>query len=332
MQHPVRTPTQPLLASLVFIGRYVDDMSDPQTSEPRPHSAEFFNDMRDFWWHTDFLELMATRLDFARTTRVLDVGCGVGHWGRALIPVLPAATRLVGIDREAEWVRGATARAVQAGLTARCEYIQGDAAALPFADNTFDMATCQTVLIHLADPRAALREMLRVVKPGGLMLAVEPCNMASMGIFSSVTDAYPTEIVAATLRFHLTLQRGKRALGEGFNSVGDLVPGMMAEVGACDIRVYMSDRATSMYPPYDKPEQRAEIAQLKDWHSRGHWVWDRATTLRYYLAGGGTKHDFEPLWQQAGRQMGEEVAAMHAGTYHCGNAHVTYLVAGTKAA
>jgi ubiquinone/menaquinone biosynthesis C-methylase UbiE len=306
-------------------------MSEHSAHGQQPHSAEFFNEMRDFWWNQDFLRLMGERLGFANITNVLDVGCGVGHWGRALAQVLPPHARWTGVDQEPEWVRQATEMAARFGLADRFTFAQGDAMALPFAGDTFDMVTCQTVLIHLADPKAALQEMLRVTKPGGLVLAVEPCNMASMGVFSSVTDSFPTDVLKATLGFHLTLQRGKRALGKGFNSLGDLVPGLMAEVGARDIRVYMSDRATPMFPPYDQPHQRAELAQLKDWHGRGHWVWDRDTTLQYFLAGGGEAGRFEDLWQQAGRQMQAEIAAMEAGTYHCGNAHLTYLVSGRKA-
>lgn len=75
--------------------------------------------------------------------------------------------------------------------------------ALPFTDGAFDMVTCQTVLIHIAEPKAAFKEMMRSTKPGGLVLTVEPCHMGSMGFFSSMTDTFPIDVVAATLGFHL---------------------------------------------------------------------------------------------------------------------------------
>ena len=40
-------------------------MSENQSAKRQPHSAEFFNDMREFWWNQDFLHLMAQRLDFS---------------------------------------------------------------------------------------------------------------------------------------------------------------------------------------------------------------------------------------------------------------------------
>ncbi len=303
---------------------------DPAPAEAKPHSAEFFNEMRDHWWHADFLELMAKRLALGEVRRVLDVGCGVGHWSRSLAPVLSPEATVVGVDREPCWVKEAGEAAARLGLHPRFTYRQGDALALPFDDGVFDFVTCQTVLMHLPDAVAGLREMLRVVKPGGLVLAAEPSNMAQVAVFSSVTDTFPTAVVADMLRFHLTLQRGKRASGQGFSSVGDLLPGLFASLGFADIRVCMNDRASPMFPPYTRPAQRAEREQVRDWHRRGHWVWQRDETLRHFLAGGGDEAEFERLWQQAGRQMELELAAMDAGTYHCGGAGATYLVSGRK--
>ncbi|MFZ4429870.1 MAG: class I SAM-dependent methyltransferase [Phycisphaerales bacterium] len=125
---------------------------DPAPAEAKPHSAEFFNEMRDHWWHADFLELMAKRLALGEVRRVLDVGCGVGHWSRSLAPVLSPEATVVGIDREPRWVKEAGEAAARLGLQPRFTYRQGDAFALPFDDGVFDFVTCQTVLIHLSEP------------------------------------------------------------------------------------------------------------------------------------------------------------------------------------
>jgi hypothetical protein len=58
------------------------------------HSAEYFGETRDYWWNSDFLELMGRRLAFDRVQDVLDVGCGTGHWGQLLAHVLPRTARV----------------------------------------------------------------------------------------------------------------------------------------------------------------------------------------------------------------------------------------------
>jgi Methyltransferase domain len=91
------------------------------------HSAEHFGDTRDHWWNLDFLQLMATRWKLDAVRDVLDVGCGVGHWGMLLASVMPEQVRVTGIDREPSWVEHASARALARGLEGRFSYRRGEA-------------------------------------------------------------------------------------------------------------------------------------------------------------------------------------------------------------
>ena len=142
------------------------------------HSAIYFDDQRDYWWNRDFLELMGQRLRLDDVRQVLDVGCGMGHWGRALAITLPRDARMIGIDREPIWIEEARIRTKAAGFQDRFSFQLGLAEQLPFADDSFDLVTCQTVLIYMQEPKAAIVEMLRVTRPGGLLLVVEPNNLS----------------------------------------------------------------------------------------------------------------------------------------------------------
>ncbi len=171
----------------------------------QPHSAEYFGDQRDFWWNRDFIELMAKRWRLDQVSLGLDVGSGVGHWGRVLEPHLPAQAQLIGLEREPKWVDEAKRRARSNKLS----YQQGDATKLAFADATFDLVTCQTVLIHLPDAKAALAEMLRVLKPGGLLAVAEPNNAASALVVGSTLFEHDADALARSARMQLICERGK---------------------------------------------------------------------------------------------------------------------------
>jgi SAM-dependent methyltransferase len=89
-----------------------------------------------------------------RPRRVLDAGCGSGDWA-----TLIAAPEVVGVDSSTAAVKAARERGIDA-LVAGIE-------ALPFESGSFDLVMCNAVLYHLADPDAGLRELARVLHPGG---------------------------------------------------------------------------------------------------------------------------------------------------------------------
>jgi SAM-dependent methyltransferase len=84
---------------------------------------------------------------------------------------------------------------------------------LPFADASFDLVTCQTVLVHTRDPGAAVDEMVRVTRPGGLIPAAEPNNVVRALMFDSVSFHETVDEILARARLQLICERGKAALG-----------------------------------------------------------------------------------------------------------------------
>jgi SAM-dependent methyltransferase len=295
------------------------------------HSAEYFGDTRDYWWNPDFLELMGKRLSLDRVRDVLDVGCGVGHWGQLLANVLPSNARVQGVDRETFWVERAAARASARGLTDRFTYRVAVAEQLPFADASFDLVTCQTVLIHRPDPGAVIDEMVRVARPGGLILAYEPNNIATSLTFDTLSFHDPVDEIMARVRLQLICERGKAALGEGNNSIGDLVPGLFAERDLINVGVYLNDKANICLPPYNNPEQRAVIEELADFKHRDSWGgWSRDDTHRYFLAGGGHDGEFDALWSVAVGGSAKINKAIADRKYAAARGSIGYLVSGRK--
>jgi SAM-dependent methyltransferase len=105
---------------------------------------------------------------------LLDVGCGPGTITIDLAQRVAPGSAL-GIDAAEAPLAGA--RSLSTGTSVRFEV--GDAYALPLADNSVDVAHAHQTLQHLADPVAALREMARVTRPGGLV-AVRDADYATM--------------------------------------------------------------------------------------------------------------------------------------------------------
>ena len=109
--------------------------------------------------------------------RLLDVGCGPGAvttgLARAVAPGL-----VTGLDAAPDVLATARQHAAETRLR-NIEFVEGNVYALNHPDDTFDIVYANQLLQHLSDPVAALREMRRVLRPGGL-LAVRDADYATM--------------------------------------------------------------------------------------------------------------------------------------------------------
>jgi SAM-dependent methyltransferase len=142
--------------------------------------------------------------------RVLDVGCGPATDTLALAERVGPAGFVVGVDYDPEMVAEAERRA--AGF--KCVWHRvGDAQALPFEDDEFDAARCERLFQHLPDPDAAVREMMRVVRPGGRVVAVDT-DFGTLSI-DSAHPARERRVVEALARDSLLNgYSGRRLFGQ----------------------------------------------------------------------------------------------------------------------
>ncbi len=186
------------------------------------------------------------------------------------------------------------------------------------------------MLIHLADPSAAIAEMARVTRPGGLVVAAEPNNLSESLLLDSVSNRASVDAIVELVRLQLVCERGKVALGEGDNSLGDRVPGLFVAQGLTDVRVYVNDKAGAVFPPYETEAQRSMAEDLRDRDARGFWNWSEQDTRRLYLAGGGAGGDFEALYARALASRRALVRGLDDGSYHGISGGNFYLISGRK--
>ncbi len=124
----------------------------------------------------DLLNEHLARYHFARQfvkgKRVLDAACGSGY-GTAMLA--ESASSVIGIDISREAVGYARANyAAAAAAGAEIDFSEGDCLALPFTDESLDVVVAFEIVEHLKDATGFLRELRRVLRPGGLLLLSTP--------------------------------------------------------------------------------------------------------------------------------------------------------------
>jgi ubiquinone/menaquinone biosynthesis C-methylase UbiE len=113
---------------------------------------------------------------------VLDVACGTGIVARTVADRLGDGGRIVGLDLNPAML--AVARRVRPDV----EWREGDAAALPFPDGSFDAVLCQMALMFFPDRAGALREMRRVAGVGGTVAIVVPAHLPAQPAYAPFVE------------------------------------------------------------------------------------------------------------------------------------------------
>jgi len=129
---------------------------------------------------TEYLDVM--QIDRARS--VLDMGCGTGVASRALLRRAAFTGSVTGIDLSPYLAQVADRLAREEGFGGRVAFRAGDTRSLDLPSNGFDAVVAHTLVSHVDDPFAVIKEAARVVRPGGLVGIFD-------GDYASVTFDHP---------------------------------------------------------------------------------------------------------------------------------------------
>lgn len=164
--------------------------------------------------------------------RVLDAGAGVGVDAVEIAREVVPGGEVVGVDFSQAMVEEATRRS--AGLDLPLRFVQGDLHALAYPDAAFDRCFAAGTFQHLADPRAAAAELLRVTRPGGAIVTVDGDHDTRV-----IDSPYPD----VTRRF-LTFRHS----GMASSDVAHRLYGIFRGLGVEDVTVEAMSAITTDYP------------------------------------------------------------------------------------
>jgi ubiquinone/menaquinone biosynthesis C-methylase UbiE len=151
----------------------------------------------------DSPEVLAEKVEFAKPQAqelVLDVACGPGAFVLAVAPRVSFAT---GIDLTPEMLRQARQFQAEKQIL-NAVFACGDADHIPFPDASFDLVTCQHAFHHITTPEPVLVEMIRVTKPQGRLLLLDPLAPESDSKFELFNHIEKLRDPSHTLSLRLT--------------------------------------------------------------------------------------------------------------------------------
>jgi SAM-dependent methyltransferase len=216
---------------------------------------------QDYWWHVGKRAIVYALLDKylppgdPATRRALDLGCGTGR----NLDSLARYARPTGHDSSAEALafcrRRGHQRLVQATI-------------LPFADNSFDIVTALDVIEHLDDDLAVLRDLYRVVRPGGLLIISVPAYRALWSYWDQILGhrrRYTTGGMRRVVR-----RAGWRVRKVSYSNMAILLPTVAMRL----VKSVRHRKSQVAMPASDSPEEmgaggpETDFVPVPDWLNR----------------------------------------------------------------
>lgn len=208
--------------------------------------AEYLMKTRKVMFNDDYLAFLVQRVwKLNRPVRIIDFGCGLGFLGMKLLPLLPEGSAYVGVDRSGQLLDQARSSFANTGYDAA--FIQADVTD-PGLPQGFDVAICQALLLHMAEPKTVLQAMIGSVRPGGLVACIEPhWNGAMASMHVQELDM----LRAVDLGFLQRLYDHDRRQSGRDGNIGLKLAVYLREMGLSHVQSRLSDAVVYLHPGLD---------------------------------------------------------------------------------
>lgn len=239
-------------------------MSSKTSKSERVHSVfekiynryDVMNSIISFQRHKAWRKDVMKRMNVQNGARALDVCCGTGDWTISLANAAGKDGEVIGLDFSQNMLSVGEEKIKELNLS-NVSFIHGDAMALPFKDNTFDYVTIGFGLRNVPDYMQVLREMTRVVKPGGKVVCLET-SQPTIPVFRQLYYLYFKYIMPLFGKLFAKSYEEYAWLHESAKDFPDrmTLKNMFQEAGLTSVQVKSYTGGVAAMHMGTKPEQR----------------------------------------------------------------------------
>ncbi len=266
-------------------------------------------------------ELYTSFLDIKPGQKIVDIGCGPGDFTRQLARLSNQKATILGIDSNEKSIRAATTDTKKARLSQCVSYELGDVYKIPLEDGYADLTCCRTLLMHLTEPLKAVKEMARVTRTGGSVVALEGGKMGAF--YDSNDEEYS---MLAERAYEAWINGIRKLEGKEFK-IGEKLPGIFQKAGLSGIKAEVQADPWL----YSDPRRRLSDVKAELRFDYSLFRERRRKDRKYLLAGGMSNNQitsyFNRLEARTKALISDDKrlrndASVYAATF--------FLVAGTK--
>ena len=214
---------------------------------------------RSLYLNIDYLQFLVEKVwKITKKVDVVDFGCGYGYLGLALMPLLPEGSTYTGVDISEDLIN--KGREIFKTVPFDYRFILSSANSVPVKDNTFDIAICNSVLMHIPEPDAVLTEMKRITKNDGMIISCES-NWNAVNALMYIDGIKKSNIT--DLGFLQTLFERVHEKTKTDGNIGMKMPVIMARNNIKNIQARISDAVRIILADETSEEQDSIYASLQ---------------------------------------------------------------------